>query len=65
MAVCQQRMQRLGSIYTRHVNDRLGRDGALFRGRFHSRLITDDEHLSQPFATSIATRSTSMASTGR
>lgn len=23
-------MQRLGSLYTRHVNDRLGRDGALF-----------------------------------
>lgn len=38
-------MQRLGSIYTRHVNDRLGRDGALFRGRFHSRLITQDAHL--------------------
>jgi REP element-mobilizing transposase RayT len=38
-------MQRLGSLYTRHVNDRLGRDGALFRGRFHSRLITDEAHL--------------------
>ena len=38
-------MQRLGSICTRHVNDRLGRDGPLFRGRFHSRLITTDEHL--------------------
>ncbi len=38
-------MQRLGSLYTRHVNDRLGRDGALFRGRFHSRLITEDAHL--------------------
>ena len=38
-------MQRLGSLYTRHVNDRLGRDGALFRGRFHSRLIADDAHL--------------------
>lgn len=38
-------MQRLGSLYTRHVNDRLGRDGALFRGRFHSRLIADDTHL--------------------
>jgi hypothetical protein len=37
--------QRLGSLYTRHVNDRLGRDGALFRGRFHSRLIVDDAHL--------------------
>jgi REP element-mobilizing transposase RayT len=38
-------MQRLGSLYTRHINDRLERDGALFRGRFHSRLITDDAHL--------------------
>jgi len=38
-------MQRLGSLYTRHVNDRVGRDGALFRGRFHSRLITDEAHL--------------------
>jgi REP element-mobilizing transposase RayT len=38
-------MQRLGSLYTRHVNDRLGRDGALFRGRFHSRLIVDEAHL--------------------
>jgi REP element-mobilizing transposase RayT len=38
-------MQRLGSLYTRHVNDRVGRDGALFRGRFHSRLIVDDAHL--------------------
>jgi REP element-mobilizing transposase RayT len=38
-------MQRLGSMYTRHVNDRLGRDGALFRGRFHSRHIVSDAHL--------------------
>ncbi len=38
-------MQRLSSLYTRHVNDRLGRDGPLFRGRFHSRLITDERHL--------------------
>ena len=38
-------MQRLGSLYTRHVNDRVGRDGALVRGRFHSRLVTDDAHL--------------------
>jgi REP element-mobilizing transposase RayT len=38
-------MQRLGSMYTRHVNDRLGRDGPLFRGRFHSRVITDDRQL--------------------
>ena len=38
-------MQRLGSMYTRHVNDRLGRDGAIFRGRFASRLIDNDEYL--------------------
>ncbi len=38
-------MQRLGSIYTRHLNDRVGRDGALFRGRFHSRLVVSDAHL--------------------
>ncbi len=38
-------MQRLGSIYTRHVNDRLGRDGALFRGRFHSKPVDDDRYL--------------------
>jgi REP element-mobilizing transposase RayT len=38
-------MQRLSSLYTRHVNDRLGRDGPIFRGRFHSRLITDERHL--------------------
>ena len=38
-------MQRLVSLFTRHVNDRVGRDGALFRGRFHSREITDDSYL--------------------
>jgi REP element-mobilizing transposase RayT len=38
-------MQLVGSVYTRHVNDRLGRDGPLFRGRFHSRLVTSDEQL--------------------
>ncbi len=38
-------MQRLGSLYTRHVNDRIGRDGALFRGRFHSKPIEDDRYL--------------------
>jgi REP element-mobilizing transposase RayT len=38
-------MQRLGSMYTRHVNDRLGRDGAIFRGRFASRLIDNDDYL--------------------
>ncbi len=38
-------MQRLSSVFTRHMNDRHGRDGALFRGRFHSRLITSDRYL--------------------
>jgi REP element-mobilizing transposase RayT len=38
-------MQRLSSVFTRHTNDRHGRDGPLFRGRFHSRLITDEGHL--------------------
>ena len=38
-------MQRLSSMYTRHVNDRIGRDGPLFRGRFHSRLVTDERQL--------------------
>jgi REP element-mobilizing transposase RayT len=38
-------MQRLGSLYTRHVNDRLGRDGPLFRGRFASRQIADGPYL--------------------
>jgi len=38
-------MQRLGSVYTRHVNDRVGRDGPLFRGRFHSRSVISDEQL--------------------
>jgi len=38
-------MQRFGSMYTQHVNNRLGRDGALFRGRFHSKLITDERYL--------------------
>jgi putative transposase len=38
-------MHHLGSVYTRHVNDRIGRDGPLFRGRFHSIPITDDRQL--------------------
>jgi hypothetical protein len=38
-------MQSIGAVFTRHVNDRVARDGALFRGRFHSLLITDDAHL--------------------
>ena len=38
-------MQQLGSLYTRHTNDRVGRDGPLFRGRFHSILVTTDAYL--------------------
>ena len=38
-------MQRFSSLFTRHVNDRHGRDGPIFRGRFHSRLITDEAYL--------------------
>jgi putative transposase len=37
-------MQRLGSVYTRHTNDRIGRDGALFRGRFRSILIDSESY---------------------
>jgi REP element-mobilizing transposase RayT len=29
-------MQVIASVFTRHVNERAGRDGPLFRGRFHS-----------------------------
>jgi REP element-mobilizing transposase RayT len=38
-------MQQLGSVFTRHVNERLGRDGPLFRGRFRSIAVTDDRQL--------------------
>jgi REP element-mobilizing transposase RayT len=38
-------MHQLGSVYTRHVNDRVGRDGPLFRGRFHSLPIAGDRQL--------------------
>ena len=38
-------MHHLGSVYTRHVNDRIGRDGPLFRGRFHSIPIIDDRQM--------------------
>ncbi|MEM8619966.1 MAG: transposase [Actinomycetota bacterium] len=38
-------MKQLGAVYARHVNDRVGRDGPLFRGRFNSRLIGDDRYL--------------------
>lgn len=38
-------MQTIGSILTRHINDRVGRDGPLFRGRFHSISVTQDAQL--------------------
>jgi REP element-mobilizing transposase RayT len=38
-------LQHLGSVYTRHTNDRIGRDGALFRGRFRSILIDSHSYL--------------------
>jgi REP element-mobilizing transposase RayT len=38
-------MQRLSSLFTRHVNDRVARDGPLFRGRFHSRAIVEPGYL--------------------
>jgi REP element-mobilizing transposase RayT len=38
-------MQLIGSVYTREVNDRVGRDGPLFRGRFRSITITSDDQL--------------------
>jgi REP element-mobilizing transposase RayT len=38
-------MQRLGSVYTTSTNRRVGRDGPLFRGRFHSIEVTSDGHL--------------------
>jgi putative transposase len=38
-------MHGLASVYVRRLNDRVGRDGPLFRGRFHSIPITDDRQL--------------------
>jgi hypothetical protein len=38
-------MHRLGSMYTKHVNRRLGRDGPLFRGRFRSLVVDSPEYL--------------------
>lgn len=38
-------MHRIGSMYTRHLNARLGRDGPILRGRFHSLLVDTDEYL--------------------
>lgn len=38
-------MHLFGSLFVRFVNDRTGRDGPLFRGRFHSKLITSVDYL--------------------
>jgi hypothetical protein len=40
-------MQFVTSQYTRHTNDRVGRDGPLFRGRFHSIVVDDDDYLAR------------------
>lgn len=38
-------MQHLSSVYTRHTNERIGRDGPLFRGRFRSLHVDTDRYL--------------------
>ena len=38
-------MQHLSQVYTRHTNVRAGRDGPLFRGRYHSIAVTTDSYL--------------------
>ena len=38
-------MQQLGSRYTRNFNQRHGRDGPLFRGRYRSSLVESDSYL--------------------
>jgi REP element-mobilizing transposase RayT len=38
-------MHYLGIAYTRHANDRIGRDGPLFRGRYHALLVETDPYL--------------------
>ncbi len=38
-------MQSLGCNYVRHTNDRVGRDGPLFRARFHSIPVATDRYL--------------------
>ncbi|MGK0274416.1 MAG: REP element-mobilizing transposase RayT [Ilumatobacter sp.] len=38
-------MHLFGSVLTRHINERVGRDGPLFRGRFHSVVIDSDGQL--------------------
>lgn len=38
-------MRFVGQQYTQYFNRRYGRDGALFRGRYHAELIEDDVYL--------------------
>lgn len=38
-------MHLIGSLYVRHVNDRLDRDGPLFRSRFFAKAVMSDEYL--------------------
>ena len=40
-------MHHLGLVYTQRTNERVGRDGPLFRGRYHSIPITTDAYLVQ------------------
>ena len=39
-------MQRVGAGYTKYLNHRLGHDGAVFRGRFRSKLVDTDAYMS-------------------
>lgn len=39
-------MQRVGAGYTRHLNQCRGTDGAVFRGRFRSKVVDTDTYLS-------------------
>ena len=43
--VLSQFMHLVGSRYTRHFNDSVGRDGPLLRARFHSIYVDTDEYL--------------------
>ena len=38
-------MQHVAGVYTQRVNDRRGRDGALFRGRYHALTVHDERYL--------------------
>ena len=38
-------MQHLGGVYTRHVNERAGSDGPIFRARFRSKHVDSDEYV--------------------